>query len=158
MTHPPLFIRNVFGCPLVSQMNWDYPLPSKEGKKAGKDEGKNWKMTSWTYIKYRRFEWSISSEQTSSIYKLTVAKKWSVYKKREPREKIWDLVKVANLVILYKILTALDAIQSEDSHFVTWFAHRMVGNSGLVAWSLLKGELGINEERKMPGRETENEN
>ena len=33
----------------------------------------------------------------------------------------------------------------------------MAGNSGLVAWSLLKGELGINEERKRLGRETENE-
>ena len=158
MTYPPLFIRNVFGCPLVSQMNWDYLLPSKEGKKEGRDEGKNWKMTNWTYIKYRRFEWPISSEQTSSIYKLTVAKKWSVYKKREPREKIWDLVKVANLVILYKILTGLDAIQSEDSHFVIWFVHMMAGTNGLVAWSLLKGELGIKEDRKRPVRETENEN
>ena len=44
----------------------------------------------------------------------------------------------------------MDAIQSEESHFVTWLAHMMAGNSGLVSWSLLKGELGINEERKMP--------
>ena len=67
-------------------------------------------------------------------------------------------MKVATLVILYKILTALDAIQSEDSHFVIWFVHMMAGANGLVAWSLLKGELGINEDRKRPVRETENEN
>ena len=54
--------------------------------------------------------------------------------------------------------TALDAIQSEDGHFVIWFVHMMAGTNGLVAWSLLKGELGINEERKRPVRETENEN
>ena len=53
---------------------------------------------------------------------------------------------------------ALDAIQSEDGHFVLWFVHMMAGTNGLVAWSLLKGELGINEDRKRPVRETENEN
>ncbi|CAH3190492.1 unnamed protein product, partial [Porites evermanni] len=57
---------------------------------------------------------------------------------------------LANLFILYKILTALDAIQSEDSHFVIWFVHMMAGNSGLVTWSLLKGKRGINEDRKRP--------
>ena len=66
--------------------------------------------------------------------------------------------KSSKLSFFVQILTALDAIQSEDSHFVTWLAHMMAGNSGLVSWSLLKGELGINEERKTPGRETENEN
>ena len=66
--------------------------------------------------------------------------------------------KSSKLSFFVQILTALDAIQSEDSHFVTWLAHMMAGNSGRVSWSLLKGELGINEERKMPGRETENEN
>ena len=44
----------------------------------------------------------------------------------------------------------MDAIQSEDSHFVSWFVHMMAGTNGLVAWSLLKGELGINEDRKRP--------
>ena len=66
--------------------------------------------------------------------------------------------KSSKLSFFVQILTALDAIQSEDSHFVIWFVHMMAGTNGLVAWSLLKGELGINEDRKRPVRETENEN
>ena len=66
--------------------------------------------------------------------------------------------KSSKLSFFVQILTALDAIQSEDGHFVIWFVHMMAGTNGLVAWSLLKGELGIKEDRKRPVRETENEN
>ena len=52
----------------------------------------------------------------------------------------------------------MDAIQSEDSHVVVIFVNMMAGTNRLLLHGcLLKGELWINEERKRPVRETENE-